>query len=225
MLALSFFSNELKDVILKCSADMYRKYLKILFDIVIALLSLVILSPLMLLISILILIYMGYPIMFRQERPGLKAKTFKIFKFRTMSFDKDSNNQLLPAEMRLTGLGKLLRKTSLDELPELINILKCDMSFVGPRPLLVKYLPYYSDLQRRRHLVRPGLTGLAQVNGRNSISWEDKFTYDVWYVDHLSFKLDLKIIVITILKVVKSEGINSTLDQLVVPFDEYIKNK
>jgi undecaprenyl phosphate N,N'-diacetylbacillosamine 1-phosphate transferase len=204
---------------------MYRKYLKILFDIVVALLSLVIISPLMLLISILILIFMGYPVMFCQERPGLNAKTFKIYKFRTMNFDKDHDGKLLPAEKRLTGLGKLLRKTSLDELPELINILKCDMSFVGPRPLLVKYLPYYSDLQRRRHLVRPGLTGLAQVNGRNSISWEDKFTYDVWYVDHLSFLLDLKIIGITILKVVKSEGINSTLDQLVIPFDEYIKNK
>jgi undecaprenyl phosphate N,N'-diacetylbacillosamine 1-phosphate transferase len=202
---------------------MYRNYFKILFDFTIAFLSLILLSPLILMISLLIFINMGFPIIFSQERPGLNEKTFKIYKFRTMSFEKDINNLLLSPLSRITKLGKILRKTSMDELPELVNILKGDMSFVGPRPLLTKYLPHYSKIQRKRHLVRPGLTGLAQINGRNSISWDDKFRFDVWYVEHLSFNLDLKIMAITLIKVIKREGINTSSDQMVVPFDEFIK--
>ena len=151
---------------------------------------------------------MGRPIIFTQQRPGLSGKPFTIYKFRTMNDERDAQGNLLPDEQRLTRFGKFLRKTSLDELPELFNVLKGDMSLVGPRPLLMEYLPLYSAEQARRHEVKPGITGWAQINGRNTLAWEDKFNLDVWYVDHLSFWLDVKILFITLLKVFKREGIS-----------------
>lgn len=152
---------------------------------------------------------LGSPVIFKQERPGLNGKIFTLYKFRTMTDERDSEGNLLPDEVRLTKFGKLLRSTSLDELPELLNILFGDIAVIGPRPLLVEYLPRYNAEQRRRHEVRPGLSGLAQVNGRNAISWEDKFKYDIQYVDHVTFLGDWKIIFQTILNVIKRDGINS----------------
>lgn len=151
---------------------------------------------------------MGRPILFRQKRPGLGGKIFGIYKFRTMTNEKDENGELLPDEQRLVGVGKFIRSASLDELPQIFNVLKGEMSFVGPRPLLIQYLPLYNEEQKRRHDVKPGITGLAQVNGRNAISWEQKFDYDVWYVDHQSFLLDMKILWLTFLKVVKRSDIS-----------------
>lgn len=168
---------------------------------------------------------MGKPVFYMQERPGLNEKLFRILKFRTMNLNKDNNGNLLPDMQRISGLGRFLRSTSLDELPELFNILKGEMSFVGPRPLLVRYLPHYSERERKRHSVRPGLTGLAQINGRNAITWQEKFNFDVQYVENVSFGLDLKIIFLTILKVISREGINSDLDHTAIPFDEEIKAK
>jgi lipopolysaccharide/colanic/teichoic acid biosynthesis glycosyltransferase len=159
-------------------------------------------------VSILILTKMGRPILFRQKRPGLNQKIFEIYKFRTMTNEKDDNGNLLPDEQRLLGLGKTIRSLSLDELPQIFNVLKGDMSFVGPRPLLVEYLPLYNEKQKRRHDVKPGITGWAQVNGRNAISWEQKFEYDVWYVDNQSFWLDMKIFWLTFLKVSKRSDIS-----------------
>lgn len=181
---------------------------KRLFDIVFSLLAIIILSPILLIISILVRILIGTPIFFTQQRPGYKGRPFLIYKFRTMTERLDSSGGLLPDAERLTPLGHFLRALSLDELPELFNILRGDMSFVGPRPLLMQYLPLYSPEQARRHDVVPGLTGWAQVNGRNTITWPDKFKYDVWYVDHWSFWLDIKIIFITLGKVFKREGIS-----------------
>lgn len=192
---------------------MYRKFVKRLLDIILSSLALVVLSPLLLITAILVRIKIGSPVIYSQERPGKidpktgKERIFTLFKFRSMTNEKDAEGNLLPSKDRLTGFGKKLRSTSLDELPELINILKGDMSIVGPRPLLVKYLPLYNDHQRRRHLVRPGLTGYAQANGRNSISWEQKFDLDVEYVDKMSFGMDVKIIFQTIKAVLKREGI------------------
>lgn len=168
---------------------------------------------------------MGAPILFWQQRPGLNAKVFLLLKFRTMTDKKNEKGGLLPNLERITRLGKLLRENSIDELPELFNILKGEMSFVGPRPLLVKYLSYYTEKENKRHLVRPGLTGMAQVKGRNALSWEDRFAYDLWYVDHVSFKLDIKILFMTILPVVKRQGINSGSIQIVEPYDEYLLKK
>ena len=173
-----------------------------------ALIIVILLSPLIILFGLLVLFSMGRPIIFTQQRPGLNGKRFTIYKFRTMSDERDAGGNLLPDEKRLTRFGKFLRKTSLDELPELFNVLKGDMSLVGPRPLLMEYLPLYSKEQMRRHEVKPGITGWAQVNGRNTLSWEDKFKMDVWYVDNISFRLDAKILFLTIWKVLKSEGIN-----------------
>ena len=192
---------------------MYRKFVKRLLDIILSSLALVVLSPLLLITAILVRIKIGSPVIYSQERPGKidpktgKERIFTLFKFRSMTNEKDAEGNLLPSKDRLTGFGKKLRSTSLDELPELINILKGDMSIVGPRPLLVKYLPLYNDHQRRRHLVRPGLTGYAQANWRNSISWEQKFDLDVEYVDKMSFGMDVKIIFQTIKAVLKREGI------------------
>ncbi|MBR1906623.1 MAG: sugar transferase [Clostridiales bacterium] len=192
---------------------MYRKFVKRLLDIILSGLALVVLSPLLLITAILVRIKIGSPVIYSQERPGKidpktgKERIFTLFKFRSMTNEKDAEGNLLPSKDRLTGFGKKLRSTSLDELPELINILKGDMSIVGPRPLLVKYLPLYNDHQRRRHLVRPGLTGYAQANGRNSLSWEQKFDLDVEYVDKMSFGMDVKIIFQTIKAVLKREGI------------------
>lgn len=161
---------------------MYAKYFKRMLDFILSLIALIILSPILLIVAILVRIKLGTPIIFKQQRPGKNEKIFTLYKFRTMTDKKDENGNLLPDSERLTKFGKLLRSTSLDELPELINILKGDMAIVGPRPLLVEYLPYYTEEEKHRHDVRPGLTGLAQVNGRNSISWEEKFKYDVQYV-------------------------------------------
>ncbi len=188
---------------------MYRLFIKRCLDFVLSLMALVFLSPVLLVVAVLVRVKLGTPIIFKQERPGRNEKIFRMYKFRTMTDQKDSEGRLLPDEIRLTPFGKKLRSTSLDELPELFNILKGDMSIVGPRPLLVRYLPLYNERQRHRHDVRPGFTGLAQVNGRNSISWEEKFEWDVKYVERLSFGLDVKIVLQTVKTVLKREGISS----------------
>jgi undecaprenyl phosphate N,N'-diacetylbacillosamine 1-phosphate transferase len=187
----------------------YEKYIKRPQDFICGTCGFILLSPVMLITAILVRIKLGSPIIFKQERPGLDGKVFKLYKFRTMTDQKDENGNLLPDEVRLTKFGKMLRSTSLDELPELINIIKGDMAVVGPRPLLVSYLPLYNEHQARRHEVRPGFTGYAQVHGRNSITWEDKFDKDVYYVDRISFFMDWSIIFQTIKTVVKKEGITS----------------
>jgi len=174
-----------------------------------ALVGLIVLSPVMLVIAILVRINLGSPVIFKQPRPGLNEKIFTLYKFRTMTDERDENGELLPDEQRLTPFGTWLRSTSLDELPELWNILKGDMSFVGPRPLLVEYLPLYNEQQRRRHIVRPGLTGLAQVSGRNAVSWEEKFLLDIEYINNITFWGDLAILAKTVLVVLRREGINS----------------
>ena len=183
---------------------------KIIFDFLLAFLLIIIFSPIYIVISVLIFLKMGSPILFRQQRPGYKEKIFSIYKFRTMTNEKDINGKLLADESRLVGLGKFIRSSSLDELPQLFNVLKGEMSFVGPRPLLIEYLSLYNDRQKNRHNVRPGITGWAQVNGRNAISWEQKFDYDVWYVKHQSFLLDIKILWMTFLKVIKRSDISSS---------------
>jgi len=187
---------------------MYKRFFKPLFDRVLALVLIVLLLPVMAVVAAVIYLWDGRPVIFTQERPGYKGKIFKIYKFRTMTDERDENGNLLPDEKRLKGAGKIIRSLSLDELPQLFNVLKGDMSFVGPRPLLVEYLELYDEEQKRRHDVKPGITGLAQVMGRNAISWREKFKYDVYYVDNLSFWLDLKIIFLTLLKVLKREGIS-----------------
>lgn len=188
---------------------MYRHFFKRFFDFVLSLIAIIILSPVYIIVAILVRVKLGSPVIFTQERPGKNEKIFKMYKFRSMTSETDEEGKLLPDEVRLTSFGKKLRSTSLDELPELFNILKGDMSIVGPRPLLVKYLPLYNDFQKHRHDVRPGLTGWAQVNGRNAISWEDKFRLDVEYTKKCSFFMDLKVIFKTISSVLKKEGISS----------------
>jgi len=187
-------------------------------DLVITIPALVILSPILLFISVMVAWQLGFPVLFRQERPGLKGEIFTIYKFRTMQNSKDAQGQLLPDSKRLTRLGHFLRSTSLDELPELFNVLKGEMSLVGPRPLLIAYLQLYSKEQARRHDVLPGITGWAQVHGRNVLSWQKKFELDVWYVDHWSLGLDLKIIGMTIFKVLKREGISQPGQFTAEPF-------
>lgn len=187
---------------------MYKNFFKRFFDIVLSFMAIIILSPIYLIIAILILFFMGWPILFKQARPGKNEKIFNMYKFRTMTNKKDNDGNLLPDEKRLPKFGKLLRKTSLDELPELFCILKGSMSFVGPRPLLVEYLPYYTKEEHHRHDVRPGLTGLAQCSGRNNVNWDDKFKLDLEYINNISFINDLKIIFLTIKTVIKTEGIN-----------------
>lgn len=188
---------------------MYRHFFKRFFDFVLSLIAIIILSPVYIIVAILVRVKLGSPVIFTQERPGKDEKIFKMYKFRSMTSETDEEGNLLPDEVRLTSFGKKLRSTSLDELPELFNILKGDMSIVGPRPLLVKYLPLYNDFQKHRHDVKPGLTGWAQVNGRNAISWEDKFRLDVEYTEKCSFFMDLKIFFKTISSVLKKEGISS----------------
>lgn len=190
-------------------ASFYEKYIKRLLDVVLSGIALIILSPVLLVTAILVRTKLGSPVLFRQERPGKDERIFKLCKFRTMTDARDENGELLPDEVRLTKFGRFLRSTSIDELPELWNILKGDMSIVGPRPLLVRYLPRYNAEQRRRHNVRPGLTGHAQANGRNALSWEEKFSLDVYYIDHISFILDAKTILLTVKNVLKREGISS----------------
>ena len=192
--------------------------LKNLFDKILALFLIILFSPIYIVVSLLIFFKMGSPILFRQKRPGYKEKIFGIYKFRTMTNEKDKFGNLLPDDKRLVGIGKFIRSTSLDELPQLFNVLKGEMSFVGPRPLLEEYLPLYNEKQKRRHDVKPGITGWAQVNGRNAISWEQKFDYDVWYVDNQSFWLDIKILWLTFLKVVKRSDISSSTSSTMEKF-------
>lgn len=185
------------------------KYIKRFFDIVSSLIAIIILSPVLVITSILVRTKLGSPVLFKQERPGKDEKIFTLMKFRTMTDELDENGELLPDEIRLTKFGQFLRSTSIDELPELFNILKGDMSVIGPRPLLVRYLPRYNEHQHRRHEVRPGLSGWAQVNGRNTVSWEDKFNMDVEYVENYSMFMDIKILFMTIVNVLKHDGISS----------------
>ena len=189
--------------------NLYSKVGKRIFDIFLALFLFIFMSPIFVIVGFLIFIFMGRPIIFKQERPGLNGKLFTIFKFRTMNNSSDENGVLAQDSERITYLGKVLRSSSIDELPEIWNILTGKMSFVGPRPLLVEYLDIYSAQQSRRHEVKPGLTGWAQVNGRNNISWEDKFNLDIWYVGNVSFMLDLKILLKTITYIIKKEGVTS----------------
>lgn len=188
---------------------MYEKYIKRILDFILSLLAIIILSPLMLVLWILVRIKLGKPAIFKQQRPGKNEKIFTLYKFRTMTDQKDENGNLLPDEQRLTKFGKMLRSTSLDELPELWNILKGDMAIVGPRPLLAEYLPLYNEEQKHRHDVRPGLTGLAQISGRNTIEWEEKFKDDIEYINKTTFLQDTKIVLKTFIKVFKKEGINA----------------
>ncbi|EJR16257.1 sugar transferase [Bacillus cereus] len=187
----------------------YGRFIKRPMDFILSLIAIIMFSPVFLIVAFLVKTKLGSPVLFKQERPGLNGTIFKMYKFRTMTDEKNENGELLPDSVRLTKFGKFLRSTSLDELPGLFNIFKGDMSIIGPRPLLVQYLPLYNEHQKRRHEVRPGLSGLAQVNGRNAISWEEKFNYDVEYVDNVSFTTDWKIILLTIKKVFIREGINS----------------
>ncbi|MFR6434646.1 sugar transferase [Porphyromonas sp.] len=198
----------------------YRKYIKRILDFIGALIMLIVLSPLLLVVTVwLHFANKGAGAFFTQERPGKDERIFKLYKFKSMTDERDAEGNLLPDGERLTSVGRFIRKTSLDELPQLWNVLKGDMSFIGPRPLLVQYLPLYSASQRRRHEVRPGITGWAQVSGRNAISWERKFALDVWYVDHLSFRLDCIIIWRTVVKVLRREGISSASCDTMEPFE------
>lgn len=185
----------------------YKKYVKRIFDIVVCSAAVLILSPVYLILAILVRVKLGSPVLFHQDRPGKDGKIFPMYKFRSMTDERDENGELLPDEVRLTAFGKKLRSTSLDELPELFSIIKGDMSLVGPRPLLVQYLPLYNERQKHRHDVRPGLTGWAQVNGRNAISWAQKFEYDVEYTEKISFLFDMKILLMTVKGVISKEGI------------------
>lgn len=196
----------------------YARYVKRLLDILLSGCALIVLSPILLMVAILVRVKLGSPVIFSQSRPGKDEKIFKMYKFRSMTDARDEKGELLPDEVRLTSFGKKLRSTSLDELPELWNIFKGDMSIVGPRPLLVKYLPLYNERQRRRHKVRPGLTGYAQVHGRNSISWEEKFDWDIRYVEEVSFVNDCRTILQTVISVLRRDGINSAEDATMPDF-------
>lgn len=196
----------------------YRKFVKRPLDFVLSLIAIIVLSPVLALTALLVRLKLGSPVIFRQERPGLNEQIFTMYKFRTMTDERDENGCLMPDGVRLTRFGKFLRSCSLDELPELFNILKGDMSLIGPRPLLAQYLPLYSEQQKRRHEVRPGLTGLAQINGRNAIDWETKFKFDIEYVDNVTFIGDCKIVIQTIRKVFVREGINSESSATMAPF-------
>ena len=205
--------------------NLYNQYLKIIFDFIWAFISILVMSPIMFIVAILIRIKVGSPIIYSVARPGKDEKVFTMYKFRSMSDELDEDGELLPDIMRLTKFGKLLRSLSLDELPGLFNVLKGDMSIVGPRPLALQYLPYYSDIEKRRHSVKPGLTGLAQVNGRNGINWESKFAYDLEYVAQMSFVLDIKIILKTFIKLFVIENIGVRGIDAPEDFDKYRKNQ
>lgn len=196
----------------------YRNFFKRLIDFFVSLTGFIILLPVLIILTILLAIANNGKPFFFQQRPGKNEKVFRVIKFKTMNDKRDKDGNLLPDAERLTAIGKFVRKTSLDEIPQLLNVIKGDMSLIGPRPLLVSYLPLYNAQQRRRHEVRPGITGWAQVNGRNAISWEEKFKYDVYYVDHLSFMLDCKILWLTFIKVLKSEGISAANHATMEPF-------
>ncbi len=203
----------------------YREFLKPLFDKIMAIILLLFFLPVLILVALFIFLSMGRPIFFTQTRPGKDERLFDIYKFRTMSDDTDKNGEFLPDAQRLNGVGKFIRSTSLDELPQLFNVLKGDMSFVGPRPLLAEYLSLYNTKQKNRHKVKPGITGWAQVNGRNAISWKEKFELDVWYVKNQSFWLDMKILWLTFLKVLKRDGVSSSKHVTVEKFrgNDYVK--
>lgn len=201
---------------------MYKYLIKRVFDLIFSILGIILLSPVFLILSMLLLISTKENPFFFQKRPGREEKIFKLIKFKTMTNDIDRDGKLLSDEVRLTKIGIFIRKTSLDEIPQLINVLKGEMSFIGPRPLLVEYLPLYNIEQKKRHKVKPGITGWAQVNGRNAISWEKRFEYDVWYVENMSFLLDLKILFLTLKKVLVSEGINSGTN---VTMEKFTGNK
>jgi lipopolysaccharide/colanic/teichoic acid biosynthesis glycosyltransferase len=202
----------------KTNKGIYRRFLKRPMDFILSLMAIIFLSPVLIIVAILVRLKLGSPVLFKQKRPGLNEKIFTMYKFRTMTDEKDESGELLLDSVRLTKFGRLLRSTSLDELPELFNILKGDMSIVGPRPLLIQYLELYNEHQKRRHEVRPGLSGHAQVNGRNAISWEDRFNLDVEYVDNVSFIGDWKIIFLTIKKVFVKEGISSGTSETMEAF-------
>ena len=198
---------------------MYKIFLKRLIDLFFSIVILLIVSPILFLFTIILFfINKGEPF-FLQERPGFKERPFKVIKFRSMNNNKDKNGMLMPDNIRLTPIGRFIRKTSIDELPQLINVLKGDMSLVGPRPLLFKYIPLYSEEQKKRYLAKPGISGWAQVNGRNSISWTEKFKLDVYYVENISMWLDIKILWLTFLKVIMSEGVNQSIDRPMLPFN------
>ncbi len=197
----------------------YRNYLKRPMDFALSLCAIIVLAPILIIVAVLIRVKLGSPVIFKQKRPGLNEKIFTMYKFRTMTDERDEKGELLPDKIRLTRFGKFLRSASLDELPELFNILRGDMSVVGPRPLLVQYLPLYNEEQKQRHDVRPGLSGLAQISGRNALSWENKFDLDVHYVENVSFIDDWKIIFLTIKKAFKREGINQAGEATMEPFE------
>lgn len=201
----------------------YDKYVKRSIDAILSLVAIIILSPVLAIVALLVRIKLGGPVIFKQQRPGLNEKIFTMYKFRTMTDERDADGNLLPDEVRLTKFGKALRATSLDELPELFNILKGDMAIVGPRPLLVQYLPLYNAQQKKRHCVRPGITGSAQINGRNSISWEEKFDYDIYYVANIAITLDISILFKTFKTVIKRDGINSESDATMEDFKGTMK--
>lgn len=205
--------------------NLYQRYLKRPLDFVISLVALIVLLPVFLLVALLLLVANLGDVFFVQPRPGKHGKVFRVIKFKTMNDLKDKQGNLLPDEQRLTPVGKFVRKTSLDEIPQLLNVLKGDMSLIGPRPLLVDYLPWYDERQKRRHEVRPGITGWTAVKGRNAISWDKKFEYDVWYVEHLSFALDMKILLLTVGKVLKSEGVTAQGHATMPSFIEYVQHK
>lgn len=198
---------------------MYRLFFKRFLDILVAIIGLIVASPILIIVFCILGFQNKGSIFFFQERPGLKQKAFKIVKLKTMTDEKDGDGKLLPDNQRITKAGKIIRQLSIDELPQLVNVLKGDMSLIGPRPLLFKYIPLYSEEQLRRHDVRPGITGWAQVNGRNSISWKQKFDFDIYYVDHLSLGLDIKILWLTFIKVVRTEGVNQSADRPMQPFN------
>ena len=198
---------------------MYRLYFKRFFDVIVALIGLIVASPVLIIVVFILGIQNKGSIFFFQDRPGYRQKAFRIVKLKTMTDEKDLDGKLLPDNQRITKVGKLIRKLSIDELPQLVNVLKGDMSLIGPRPLLFKYIPLYSAEQLRRHDVRPGITGWAQVNGRNSISWKQKFDFDLYYVDHLSLRLDIKILWLTLVKVLRTEGVNQSNERPMQPFN------
>lgn len=204
--------------VVKSNNGIYKRYIKRPLDIIFSLLAIILLSPVFLAVVILVKIQLGSPMLFKHLRPGLNRNIFTMYKFRSMTDERDESGNLLPSRERLTKLGKFLRATSLDELPELFNILRGDMSFIGPRPLLPEYLPLYNDRQKHRHDVRPGLSGLAQVNGRNAISWEEKFDFDLQYIENISFALDVKILFQTVAKVFRREGVNKSDEVIMEKF-------
>lgn len=205
----------------KVNKGIYRRFLKRPMDFILSLTAIIVLSPVLIIVGVLVRVKLGSPVLFKQKRPGLNEKIFTMYKFRTMTDEKDENGELLPDSVRLTKFGRMLRSTSLDELPELFNILKGDMSIVGPRPLAVQYLPYYTETERMRHFVRPGLSGLAQINGRNTATWEERFNYDVKYVNEITFLGDFKIIFQTVLKAIQRSDIGERGVDAPIDFDKY----